>query len=77
MRAGQVATVDFRIGLPMLYPGHFSFSPAVATGTLDAYEMCDWIDNALTLQMEKRVEMYGYFRMSCAVRIHTAPPAAA
>jgi len=69
MKAGQVATVDFRVRLPLLYPGHFSFSPAVAAGTLDAYEMCDWIDNALTLQMQKRVEMYGYFRMPCEVRV--------
>ncbi len=69
MRAGQTATVDFRLRLPVLYPGHFSFSPAVASGTLEAYEMCDWIDNALTLQMQKRVEMYGYFRMPCEVRV--------
>jgi lipopolysaccharide transport system ATP-binding protein len=69
MKSGQVATVDFRVRLPLLYPGHFSFSPAVASGTLEAYEMCDWIDNALTLQMQKRVEMYGYFRMPCEVRV--------
>jgi lipopolysaccharide transport system ATP-binding protein len=69
LAAGQVATVDFRFRLPMLYPGHFSFSPAVASGNLEAYEMCDWIDNALTLQMEKRTEMYGYFRMECQVAL--------
>lgn len=72
--AGDVATVDFRFRLPQLYPGHFSFSPAVATGTLEAYEMCDWIDNALTLQMEKRVEMYGYFRMPSEVRVNITKP---
>jgi hypothetical protein len=69
LKSGQIATVDFRVRLPLLYPGHFSFSPAVAAGTLEAYEMCDWIDNALTLQMQKRVEMYGYFRMPCEVRV--------
>lgn len=31
--------------------------------------MCDWIDNALTLQMEKRVEMYAYFRLPCQVTV--------
>ncbi len=70
--AGEVMTVDFRVGLPVLYPGHFSFSPAIANGTLDAYEMCDWIDNALTLQMEKRTEMYGFFRMACTVTVRGA-----
>lgn len=68
MQKGEIATVDFRITLPVLYPGHFSFSPAVANGALDGYEMCDWIDNALTLQMEKRVEMYGFFRLPCQVK---------
>jgi hypothetical protein len=68
MQKGEIATVDFRITLPVLYPGHFSFSPAVANGALDGYEMCDWIDNALTLQMEKRVEMYGFFRLPCEVK---------
>jgi len=29
----------------------FSFSPAVADGTLLGYRMCDWIDNAVVLQM--------------------------
>jgi ABC-type polysaccharide/polyol phosphate transport system ATPase subunit len=69
LHKGEVATVDFRITLPVLYPGHFSFSPAVANGSLDGYEMCDWIDNALTLQMEKRVEMYGFFRLPCEVKV--------
>ncbi len=70
LRAGDVVTVDFRVTLPVLYPGHFSFSPAVANGAMEAYEMCDWIDNAITLQMEKRVEMYGYFRLPCSVKVH-------
>ncbi len=72
LRAGELLTVDFNLTLPALYPGHFSFSPAIANGTLEAYEMCDWIDNALTLQMEKRTEMYGYFRMPCTVTVRGA-----
>lgn len=70
LRAGDVISVDFWLTLPELYPGHFSFSPAVANGTLEGYEMCDWIDNALALQMEKHREMYGYFRMPCRVELH-------
>ncbi len=70
LEPGDTLTVDFQVTLPELYPGHFSFSPAVANGTLEGYEMCDWIDNAVTLQMEKRREMYGHFRMPCRVEIH-------
>src|SRR5262249_40275632 len=45
MRQGDVYTVDFHIELPELYPASFSFSPAIADGTLSTYTMCDWIDN--------------------------------
>jgi len=66
---GGTLTVDFHVALPELYPGHFSFSPAIANGTLGAVEVCDWIDNAVTLQMEKRRKMYGYFRLPCRVEL--------
>ncbi len=69
LHAGDKLTVDFHVTLPELYPGHFSFSPAIANGTLEGYEMCDWIDNAVTLQMEKRREMYGHFRLPCRVEL--------
>ena len=51
MRNGDRVTVDFYIDLPDLYPSAFSFSPAIADGTLHSYTMCDWIDNAITLQI--------------------------
>jgi len=69
LQPGDTLTVDFHVTLPELYPGHFSFSPAIANGTLDGYEMCDWIDNAVTLQMERRREMYGYFRLPSRVDV--------
>jgi ABC-type polysaccharide/polyol phosphate transport system ATPase subunit len=69
LHPGDTLTVDFEVALPELYAGHFSFSPAVANGTLEGYEMCDWIDNAVTLQMDKRREMYGYFRLPCRVDV--------
>ena len=51
MAAGDVYTVDFHLQLPHLYPSSFSFSPAIADGTLHRYTICDWVDNAITLQM--------------------------
>jgi lipopolysaccharide transport system ATP-binding protein len=32
MQPGDITTVDFHLTLPELYPGHFSFSPAIADG---------------------------------------------
>jgi ABC-type polysaccharide/polyol phosphate transport system ATPase subunit len=79
MEAGDICTVDFHLDLPELYPSSFSFSPAIADGTLTAYRMCDWIDNALVIQMSRTAnEIYGYVHMPCRVevnaRLHDSGP---
>jgi lipopolysaccharide transport system ATP-binding protein len=73
MRAADIYTVDFHLDLPELYPGSFSFSPAVADGTLISYQMCDWIDNAITLQMSHgEGQVYGYMHLPCRVEINSS-----
>jgi hypothetical protein len=64
--------VDFHVELPEIYPASFSFSPAIADGTLAGYQMCDWIDNAVTLQMESAgQEIYGYIHLPCRVEVNS------
>ena len=64
-------TVDFHVDLPGLYPAHFSFSPAIADGTLLHYKMCDWIDNAITAQMgHTDAPVYGYMHLPCKVEVN-------
>jgi ABC-type polysaccharide/polyol phosphate transport system ATPase subunit len=71
MSPGDVYTVDFYIDLPELYPASFSFSPAIADGTLMGYAMCDWIDNALALQMGRSEgQIYGYIHLPCRVEVN-------
>jgi ABC-type polysaccharide/polyol phosphate transport system ATPase subunit len=71
MRAGDRVTVDFHLDLPELYPAFFSFSPAIADGTLHSYTMCDWIDNAITLQMgHGEGQVYGYVHLPCRVEVN-------
>ncbi len=71
LKAGDVVTVDFHIDLPELYPASFSFSPAIADGDLVRYKMCDWIDNAITLQMgHGEGQIYGYLRLPCRVEVN-------
>ncbi len=71
MQAGAIYTVDFHLDMPVLYPAHFSFSPAVADGTLITYKMCDWIDNALTMQMGHTTgPVYGYVHLPCRVEFN-------
>jgi ABC-type polysaccharide/polyol phosphate transport system ATPase subunit len=71
MSAGDVYTVDFHVQLPELYPSAFSFSPAIADGTLHAYRTCDWIDNAIVLQMSPADgEIYGHVHLACRVELN-------
>jgi lipopolysaccharide transport system ATP-binding protein len=71
MAPGDVYTVDFHLDLPTIYPSHFSFSPAIADGPLTQYQMCDWIDNAITLQMgHSDKPVYGYLHIPCRVEVN-------
>jgi ABC-type polysaccharide/polyol phosphate transport system ATPase subunit len=72
MQPGDIFTVDFYLDLPELYPASFSFSPAIADGTLTGYAMCDWIDNAVTLQMARsESQIYGYVHLPCRVEVNS------
>lgn len=80
MIPGDIHTVDFRVDLPELYASHFSFSPAIADGTVREFEVCDFIDNAITLEMGRASgEIYGYMRLPCRIELNSrlSPGAAA
>lgn len=69
---GECATIDFHVDLPALYASTFSFSPAIANGTLERYTQCDWIDNAVVLQMEKSSSpIYGQMHFPCRVHVNS------
>jgi hypothetical protein len=71
MQAGEFCTVDFHLEIPELYPAAFSFSPAIANGSLHSYSMCDWIDNAITLQMgHGDAQIYGYLHLPCKIEVN-------
>ena len=71
MHAGDVYTVDFHLDLPTLYASQFSFSPAIADGTLEGYQICDWVENAIVLQMgHADGPVYGQLHLPCRVEIN-------
>jgi ABC-type polysaccharide/polyol phosphate transport system ATPase subunit len=75
MAAGDLCTVDFHLSLPELYPSSFSFSPAIANGSLQHYAICDWIDNAIALQMDpSEAPIYGQFHFPCRVEVNVRMP---
>ncbi len=66
--AGETLTVAFEIEIPELYPGSFSFSPFIKSDNT----VCDWIDNAVTVQMSRTEKpVYGYVQWPC--RVEAAP----
>ena len=67
-RAGERVSVDFVLDVPYLKAGFYHFCPAVADGTLDEYEHCDWVDNAYALEVIERTSTYGHMRVPVRVR---------
>ena len=71
MYDGDVFTVDFHLQIPDLYASTFSFSPAIADGLLDRYSICDWIDNAVALPMQRTEDpIYGMIHLNCKVALN-------
>jgi hypothetical protein len=67
-RKRQIMTSDFQINFPLLTPGSYSISPAVAKGSILVHDMCDWIDNALVFTIRTQELVYGIVRMEVDAR---------
>jgi ABC-type polysaccharide/polyol phosphate transport system ATPase subunit len=67
-RPGERMSVDFVMDLPFLQAGFYGFSPAVANGGLDQYEMCDWVENACAIEILQRTTTHGHMRIPVGVR---------
>jgi homopolymeric O-antigen transport system ATP-binding protein len=66
--AGERLSVDFVMDLPLLQAGFYYFSPAVADGMLNEYDVCDWIDNACAIEIIQRTVTHGHMRIPMRVR---------
>lgn len=51
MQPGEMHTVDFHVHLPALRPGWYTFTPAVADGTLSQFLLCDMVENAAPVRV--------------------------
>jgi homopolymeric O-antigen transport system ATP-binding protein len=74
---GNACTAEFRLQLPFLSAGNYSFSPAIADGTLEDYAICDWIENAFVLEIVPPKLVHGLLRVPCQVQVKQNGPAAA
>lgn len=72
LAAGETCTVDFYVDIPTLYSRSLSFSPAVSNGTLERFSICDFVENAVVLEMSPpEGPLYGPFRFPCRVRVNS------
>lgn len=79
LEAGGSITVDFHLTIPELYPASFAFSAAIADGDLDAFVMCDSVENAVCVEMDRGLKpIYGYLHLPCRIgineRLHSLTP---
>lgn len=71
MSPGEFRTVVFHFQLPEFYPSSFSFSPAIADGTLESNTICDWIDNAIVFEVNPTEgQVYGYVHLPCRAELN-------
>ncbi len=70
----QIYTIDFHLQLPLLQPGNYFFSVAVANGTHEDYVICDWIENAIMFSLNKRELVYGYMKFDCRIELKEVTP---
>jgi hypothetical protein len=64
--------VDFYVDIPTLYSTSLSFCPAVSDGTADHFAICDFIENAVVLEMSPpEGPLYGPFRFPCRVQVNS------
>jgi homopolymeric O-antigen transport system ATP-binding protein len=68
-RAGQCFTVDFSLNLPLLVPGSYYFTPAVAQGTHEDFVICDQVENAIHIEVHAKTIVYGYMKFDSRVEL--------
>jgi ABC-type polysaccharide/polyol phosphate transport system ATPase subunit len=68
-RAGQCLTMDFNLKLPLLVPGDYHFTPAIAQGTHEDFVICDQVENAIHLVVRKKTIVYGYMKFESRLEL--------
>jgi len=74
MSPGDNDNVDFHWSVPDLVPGAYRISLAVSDGSVEGFEVCDYIEDAMDLTaldsrgsngMASRNGAKGYFQLHC------------
>jgi ABC-type polysaccharide/polyol phosphate transport system ATPase subunit len=69
LTAGTAISCDFTFTLPELYPGEYHISVALSEGTLEDFDVCDYVEDCLALTVEGNpADVRGYLRLNCQVQ---------
>lgn len=64
---GQVIALNFHWVMPALTPGSYHISLAITDGSLEDFKVCDYIENALRVEVAPRASAApGYLELHCA-----------
>jgi len=71
LKPGDEHVIDFRMTMPRLAPGTYSISVAISDGSIGEFEVCDYIEDAISLDVAGTQPIGGYMELPCsAVTIH-------
>ena len=65
MEPGETHTADFHLHLPALRAGCYTFTPAIADGTLEDFRLCDMVENAAPLWVVPGRPVFGLLHIPC------------
>jgi energy-coupling factor transporter ATP-binding protein EcfA2 len=70
LAAGVAISCDFTFSLPELYPGEYHISVALSEGTLEDFDVCDYVEDCLALRVEGNpADVRGYLRLNCQTAV--------
>jgi ABC-type polysaccharide/polyol phosphate transport system ATPase subunit len=70
LEPGDTHTADFHFVPPQLAPGKYFLSVGVSEGTIDHFDVCDYVEDAIEVEAASGVER-GYVRLRCSdITVH-------
>ena len=66
MGPGDLHTVAFHWTMPELADGRYSISIAVSEGTLERFEVCDYVEDAIIVSAKSDNVRAGYLQLQCS-----------
>jgi len=72
MLPGEIRTFDFYFKVPEIAAARYTFTAAVADGSLEEYQLCEWADNAAALRvLPGENPVFGQVRLPSMVSART------